>query len=734
MSEIIASAAIRGARSIVERADKEYSDALPRWGAAQAVGFPNTAYYLPIIYAILGLQINTLGDIAPVLEHCKRLLPPPENDAASSYGIPQALDAGMAALFAEEIIETLRYMITPSFYTKTESPTDANLWLGAADDVILRRRGVEFVDGSAPGFATILGAAPSKDIAAAIAAELQRRNLYIFMCGEDHGISFSEQLRQEDIQVGWPSRLVPFGPDISSVVFAIGFAVRVAMSLGGIKPGDAKANMLYNKERVFAFAMPLGEVTDEWYANAAGAINFGFPIIADSLIPEILASDAGGNDIVVSNVPHDKIVARALDARGLKINVTTIPIPVAYGPAYEGERIRGDDIYLECGGGRTQMVEWCTSRQMDEVDDGKIEVIGPELSDISAGTKLPLAIVVEVAGRQMQEDYEPILERQIHHLINYAHGIMHLGQRDIAWLRVGKQAAEKGFAIRHLGVILHAKLHQDFERIVDKLQVKIYTDNDHVQRITALARAVYAVRDPRIDSMTDETTDTYYSCTLCQSFAPSHVCIVSPERAGLCGSYNWMDCKASHEINPNGPNQPVRKGELIDPRLGQWQGVNAFIMKASRGNISSYNSYSIIADPATACGCMECIAAILPLCNGIMTVNRDFTGMTPSGMKFTTLASTIGGGSSTPGFIGHSKYNIAQRKYLSAEGGIVRLVWMPKMLKDEIRERFNARAAEIGIPDLLERIADESIGITEEEILPFLTDKAHPALTMESIM
>jgi acetyl-CoA synthase len=131
---------------------------------------------------------------------------------------------------------------------------------------------------------------------------------------------------------------------------------------------------------------------------------------------------------------------------------------------------------------------------------------------------------------------------------------------------------------------------------------------------------------------------------------------------------------------------------------------------------------------------MECIAAILPLCNGVMTVNREFAGMTPSGMKFTTLAGTVGGGISTPGFVGHSKYNIAQRKYLAAEGGIKRLVWMPKMLKEEIRDRFNARAQEVGIPNLLDMVADESVGDNEEAIMTFLAEKGHPALTMEPIM
>jgi acetyl-CoA synthase len=122
------------------------------------------------------------------------------------------------------------------------------------------------------------------------------------------------------------------------------------------------------------------------------------------------------------------------------------------------------------------------------------------------------------------------------------------------------------------------------------------------------------------------------------------------------------------------------------------------------------------------------------MCNGVMTVNRDFMGMTPCGMKFTTLAGSVGGGAVTPGFVGHSKYNITQRKWLVGDGGIKRLVWMPKMLKEEIGERFKKRAEEAGIPNLIDMIADETIGVTEEEILPFLTEKNHPALSMDPIL
>ncbi|MBI2287781.1 MAG: CO dehydrogenase/CO-methylating acetyl-CoA synthase complex subunit beta, partial [Chloroflexi bacterium] len=514
MSKIIASAAIRGAHKIFDQAEKKWQQAMDKWGPNEPVGFPNTAYYLPVIYGILGAKVAKLGDMEPILKKCKLILPPPVKEQHHLPYLAPALDAGMVTFFAEEIIEAIRYLEQPNFYTKQEDIAGDNLWLGAADDIILRKRGIEFVDGTAPGFAAVLGAAPTKEIAAKIAQELQQKNLYVFMAAEHNGKRFSEQLVEAGVQIGWPTRLVSFGPDITSAVFAMGFATRAAMSFGGVEAGDFRKILIYNKDRIFAFALPLGYVTDEWYANAAGAINWGFPTIADTPIPEVLPTGITTYEHVVSNIPHDKIVAKAVEVRGLKVTVSAVPIPVAFGAAFEGERVRGEDIYLECGGGRTAMVEWVSSKRMDEVEDGKIQVIGPELTDVSAGSKLPLAIVVEVAGRNMQDDYEPILERQIHHLINYAQGVMHIGQRDIAWIRVSKQAVEKGFRLSHIGTLIHAKLHQDFGRIFDKLQVRLYTDKDKVSEIVEKARAVYRIRDARIEGMTDETTDMYYSCTL----------------------------------------------------------------------------------------------------------------------------------------------------------------------------------------------------------------------------
>lgn len=734
MSKIICSAAIRGAHKIVGIAEAKQAEALKKWGPDQEIGFPNTTYYLPIIYGILGIPVKTLADARVILDKCNELLPPLVSDNVWLPYLAPALDAGMATFFAEEIIEAIRYLEEPGCYTEEEDPTADNIWLGAADDVIMRKRGVEFVDGSAPGFAAILGAAPSPEIAAKIAIELQEKNLYVFMVSDHDGKNMSEQLLSADVQVGWPTRLVSFGPSYTAAVFAMGFATRVAMSFGGVKPGAFRENLMYNKERVFAFAMPLGTVTDEWYANAAGAINWGFPTIADTPIPQVLPTGICTYEHVVSNIPHDEIVAKAIEVRGLKVTISKVDIPMSYGPAFEGERIRKDDLFFECGGGRTLGVELTVSKDMSEVEDGHIEMLGPDLDQVKEGDKLPFGMIVEVAGRQMQPDFEPILERQIHHLVNYVQGIMHIGQRNIMWIRVGKAAVEKGFLLKHIGKVMHAKYHQEFGNIVDKVQVKIYTEEEKVKEVMALAKDVYSQRDRRVEGMTDETEETFYSCTLCQSFAPAHVCVITPERAGMCGAYNWLDCKASNEINPTGPNQPLEKGTCLDPVKGQWKGIDDFIFKASRQNVEHVCAYSLMNFPMTACGCFEAIATILPLCNGIMVVNRDFRGMTPSGMKFTTMAGMVGGGNQTPGFLGVSKHYMGSKKFFKAEGGLKRIVWLPKMLKEEIAERVKPICEEMGMPDFLDMVADETVGETEEEVFAFLEAKGHPAFSMDPLM
>ncbi|MCH8118664.1 MAG: CO dehydrogenase/CO-methylating acetyl-CoA synthase complex subunit beta [Planctomycetes bacterium] len=725
MSKIIASAAIRGAHKIAKQAEDILTQAISEKGEDCKVEFPNTGYYMPIIYSMTGRAVEKLADFKEVMKEVKDLLPPPVDDDLWLPYLGQALDAGMATLFAEEIIEACKYLIGPN-------PVDG-IWLGAADDIILRERGIQFVDGTAPGFAAVVGAAPDVETAVNIARKLQERYLYVFMSAHNNGITFAEQLVEGGVQLGWETRLVPFGREITATIYALGFASRAALSFGGVQPGDFRRNLLYNKNRIFAFVMPLGKVTDEWYANAAGAINYGFPVIADSDIPQILPTGVCTYEHVVSNIPHDQIVEKAIEVRGLKIKITEIPIPVSVSPAFEGERIRKEEMYCEFGGQRTPAFEWLRMRDISEVKDASVELQGPDVDSLEAGGKLPLGIIVEVAGRKMQSDFEPVLERHIHTFMNEAQGLWHMGQRDINWIRISKNAAKAGFKLEHIGKLLHAKFHDEYSSILDKVQVKLFTNQKQVEELCKQAQVVFAERDARLAGMQDEDIDTFYSCTLCQSFAPNHICVVSPERPGLCGAYSWLDCRAAFEITPSGPNQPISKGNCIEPTIGQWDKVNAFVIKTSGGNIERMSQYSMITDPMTSCGCFECIAAVLPSTGGIMIVNREFPEMTPCGMKFSTLAGTVGGGQQTPGFIGHSKHYINSRKFIAAEGGIKRIVWMPTMLKEEIKDAIAERVKEIGLTpeEFLAKIADETSATTEEDVLEFITKNEHPVTALE---
>lgn len=308
-----------------------------------------------------------------------------------------------------------------------------------------------------------------------------------------------------------------------------------------------------------------------------------------------------------------------------------------------------------------------------------------------------------------------------------------MGQRSIIWVRISKDAQSKGFKIKHFGEILVAKMHDEFSKIVDRVQVKLYTDEAKAHELLAMAKDVYTMRDDKIGNMTDEDIEDYYSCTLCQSYAPNHVCIVTPQRLGLCGAYTWLDCKASYQINEHGPNEPVQKGLCLDPIKGQWQNINDYIGVKSNGNLQKFNAYSIMEDPMTSCGCFECIAAIVPEANGIMIVDRDFTGMTPIGMTFSTLAGQVGGGVQMPGFTGIGKLYISSPKFISAEGGHQRIVWMSKQLKEEVGDRLRAQLEKQGIAELFDKIATEENADEPEALVTYLQEIGHPALEMEAM-
>ena len=725
MSKVIASAAIRGAHEIVKQAEADFERARESKGEDAEVAYPDTAYYLPMAHALMGLNVQTVGQLKPVLAHARDLLGEVPDEHLWYPYLGTALDAGVATLLAEEIITVLRYF-------RNEGPEDG--CEGFFTDTILRTLGIQLVDGRMPGFAAILGAAPDTETAVNIVRELQKRQIMVFAGSSTHGVSIIDQLNEANVEMGWDTYIVPYGRDTVSAIYPLNWAIRGALTFGGLKAGQARACLDYCKNRVFAFGLTLGEVDDAKYATGAGAINMGFPIIADTNIPQILPSGICTYEHVVHELDHANIVPRCIEVRGVKVTVSEIDIPVSFSAAFEGERVRREDMHCEFGGKYSEAFELVHMREMDDIEDGKIEVIGPDVDTLEEGGNMPLAVCVEVAGRVMQKDFESIIERQLHLFINCAMGIFHMGQRDIIWMRISKDAFASGFRLEHFGRIVHARIQDVYGKIVDKVQVTVISDPDTVHERLKGAKLAYDERDARIADMVDESVDLFYSCSLCQSFAPNHVCVISPERLGLCGAYNWLDGKAAYEIDPTGGNQPIKKGLCIDERTGEYEGVNKFVYNNSNRNIDSISLYSVIEKPMTSCGCFECILALVPECNGFMIVNREFPGMTPCGMKFSTLAGCVGGGNQTPGFLGVGRLYVLSRKFIPADGGLRRLVWMPKALKEFYADRFRLRAEAEGCPGLLDQIGDETVATTGEELLEYMSGNGHPALEMESII
>jgi acetyl-CoA synthase len=683
--------------------------AIKTYGPQQEIGYPDTAYHLPVITCLSGARVSTLGELVPILNRMR-------NQVRTERSFANARLWGESVLYAAEIIEVLHCL-------ENDEPK-VDPWTGFLGDPIVRKHGIKMVDWTIPGVAVILGRAADSQAAKKIVDNLMGKGFMIFLCDE-----IIEQLLEENVKIGLDYIAFPLG-NFTQVIHAVNYAFRAGLAFGGIAPGLREEHRDYQRRRVRAFVLSLGELDDVKLAASMGAIFMGFPVLTD----QELGEDMTIPDWYISELDYDKIIPLALEVRGIKLTDIEIPIPINFGPAFEGETIRKGDTYVEFGGGKTTGFELVRMVSADEVEDGKVTVVGPEIDSVPEGTRLPLGLKIDIFGRKMQEDFEGVLERRIHYFGNYGEGVWHVAQRDLMWVRISKDARAKGFLLKHLGELLQAKFKQEFPAIVDRVQVTIFTDQAEVDKHIVQARKRYRVRDDRMRTLTDESVEDFYSCLLCQSFAPNHVCIVTPERVGLCGAVSWLDAKAAFEITPTGPNQPIPKGPALDDIRGMWQSCNDYLHTASNNTLEEVNLYTLMDKPMTSCGCFEAIMAIIPEVNGLMLTTREHGGMTPSGMTFSTLAGTCGGGLQTPGFMGIGRSYIISKKFIPADGGIARIVWMPRELKQFLHNDFVQRSVSEGLgEDFIEKIADETVGTTIDEIIPFLEEKGHPCFEMEPL-
>jgi len=396
-------------------------------------------------------------------------------------------------------------------------------------------------------------------------------------------------------------------------------------------------------------------------------------------------------------------------------------IPVEVGVIYEGERIRRNDMQVELGGPTLkEKFELAKVRPLDEVEDGKVIIIGPDIKDMKEGGAFPLGILVEAAGATLDQGLEGVIERRIHGYLNYIEGFMHLNQRYDIWMRLGKKSFQKGLnSFEHIGKVLYRLFKRELP-IIEKVQITFITDPAKIKDMYPVALQEYETRDAKARGLKDEEVDKFYGCVLCQSFAPSHVCVITPQRYSNCGAISWFDGRASAQVDPKRPVFAIERGELVNAEKGEFSGVNEAVKKRTLGEVNQVWLYTAFDHPHTSCGCFEAVAFYIPEVDGLGVVHRSFKGVAVNGLPFSTLADSTAGGRQIDGFHGMSIEYMRAKKFLAADGGWDRMVWLPKEVKERVKDFIPA--------EIVDKIATEGNATNIDALKAFLKEKNHPVV------
>ncbi|MHA1170218.1 MAG: CO dehydrogenase/CO-methylating acetyl-CoA synthase complex subunit beta [Candidatus Hodarchaeales archaeon] len=405
----------------------------------------------------------------------------------------------------------------------------------------------------------------------------------------------------------------------------------------------------------------------------------------------------------------------------MSLEISLKELPIEVGEIFEGERIRWKDTFVELGGGKIEKkFELVQVRDVAEIEDGKISVVGKKLEELEPQKSHPFGFLIEIAGPKVERDLEAVFERRLHEFTNFAQGVMHLNQRYDIHIRISKASKEKGFTFDVWGKILY-KFFKEELGIFDKMQITFFTDPDKIAEIHSKALEVYKDRDKRARELSDDDVDEFYGCTLCQSFAPTHVCVVTPDRISSCGALNWFDTRAAAKMDPEGPNFAIPKGETINKERSEFSGVNEKVREKSLGEVERVEIHALFGKTHTSCGCFEACSFYIPEVDGIGVVHRDFPSQTVNGLEFGTMATQVGGGVQTEGFVGIAIEYLRSPRFFEPDGGLERLVWLPKVLKERVSDAFPE--------DLYGKIATEEDVSDVNELKAFLKERGHPVVS-----
>lgn len=403
-------------------------------------------------------------------------------------------------------------------------------------------------------------------------------------------------------------------------------------------------------------------------------------------------------------------------------------IPVDIGPMYEGERIRKGKFYVEYGGTENPGYEIVrTVEDPDDIEDETVNIVGPDIMEMEEGTSTALGVLIGVYIEPTEDldpkNLESVVERRHHEFCNYIHGFMHLNQRGDVWIRLDKEDFEEGVdSLEKIGRAV-MKMYKTEQTFIDKIQITYYTREEDVVENLEEARKVWKARDERVRDLHEEDVEKFYGCVLCQSFAPDHCCIITPDRISLCGAITYLDGQAAATVDPEGPYFEVEKGELVDENdpAREFTGANEAVKERTDGANERFRMHTVFEYVHTSCGCFEGIYFYIPEVDGIGFIHRDFEGETPLGIPFSTMAETVGGGQQSYGFLGGAIEYMRSPKFLQGDGGWSRMVWVPEEIKEELSDV---------IPDeVYDKIVTEKETRSVDDLREILDEKGHPVVT-----
>jgi acetyl-CoA synthase len=739
MSQSIAARSKRATAILVDEAERMLDEAIAAHGAETSFTFSNSVFYLPVMLGLTGKTVENLGDLRHVLQQACKFLAPPKARKGTKDKTSRKADPAVAALLAAEAVETLRSLEKVAAWGR---PEDAPVELTSPiSDLQVRSWGLELAERDVPAVALLLGCAKNNAVAKELVQELRRYNMVCLLSGNVNGRSIIDQVQEEGMELGAQKLIAALGSEPTSAVHAWGFASRFGMRLGGIRPGSWTQIVDHSKRRIHGFVLLLGDVDDVTLAVAAGAKAFGFPVIMDTATGASTRAQSASKQWI--SVPFkglhgkddlqnaERLIKKCLEVRGLKPKVLGSGLTMAYSPEFEDENIGEAELAIQFGGNDARAFQLVQKGRPEELTDGRVEIIGPELSELGTGAATDLGIVVKVAGAKVQTEFEGFLERRIQPYLNLAKGVQHTGAEDAVSIRIAKSAIDNGLDLRSLGKILTTRFHEDFAAL-EKVEVTLTTEPKSFGEWHTKAHRIHQARRAQIAGLSDSQVDEFFVCTNCRAIAPNNVTIISPERVSPCGQCNWLDAKAGYEMKSTGVRRPIRPGKPIDAEKGIWAGLNEYARTASRGRVKELALYSIAQSPVCACADFECIVMVIPEANGVMVLAHDDTSPTPAGVNVDIFAS-IAAGEQVPGVEGIGKSHLLSPKFIAAEGGFKRVVWMSSILKEAMAEELKSVCIREGEPWLMEKIADERQVTSVAELVGWLKARNHPALQMQKI-